>query len=80
MHRVIARNLRGGRRPDLAIGCSEKLNREFMVFLRYVWTFDRDYRPKIENQRLLDGPQVPVLHLNGKSQIRDFLKSYHSTR
>lgn len=78
MHRVIARNLRGGQRPDLAIGCSEKLNREFVVFLRYVWTFDRDYRRKIENQRLLYGPQVPVLHLKGKSQIRDFLTNLSS--
>lgn len=73
LRRVVARTLRGGRRPDLADGCSEKLNKDYIAFLRYVWTFDAVHRPKIQDLLQLHGAHVPVLHLKGKDQIRDFL-------
>jgi hypothetical protein len=60
-------------RPDIPAGCIEKLDREFLTFLKYVWTFDRSYRPSIEAVRLAAGPLVPVVHLRGGQQIAEFL-------
>lgn len=72
--RVILRNRRSGQRPDLPDGCTERLNREFLEFLHYVWSFDRDHKPRIESLRTLHGPDVPVVRLNGKSQVERFLR------
>jgi len=67
--RVLLRLLRNQPRPDRAEGCDEKLDLEF---LKLVWTFDRGYRQGIEAVRLKVGPQVPVLHLRGKREVRAF--------
>jgi hypothetical protein len=48
-------------RLDIPAGCTEKLDRAFLTFLKYVWTFDRSYRPSIE------------AHLRGGQQIAEFL-------
>ena len=73
--RVIRRSVMNRPRPDIAVGCSEKLDREFLTFLKFVWTFDRGYRPGIEAVRLAVGPQVPVVHLRGTGQIEAFLRN-----
>jgi len=62
-------------RPDLAAGCTEKLDREFLTFLNFVWNFDRGYRPGIEAVRLAIGPKIPTVHLRGTRQIAAFLDS-----
>jgi len=62
-------------RPDLPDDCTEKLDAEFVAFLKYVWSFDREKRPEIERARLVSGAHVPVVHLCGASQIKNFLKS-----
>ncbi|WP_226477869.1 AAA family ATPase [Pseudomonas sp. MWU16-30323] len=71
--RVILRSAQNRPRPDIPAGCTEKLDREFLTFLKYVWTFDRSYRPSIEAVRLAAGPLVPVVHLRGGQQIAEFL-------
>ena len=48
--RIVKRVLIYGRgagpvRPDLAPGCRERLNGEFVGFVRYVWRYPRDRRP-----------------------------------
>ncbi|WP_110973435.1 P-loop NTPase family protein [Pseudomonas huaxiensis] len=73
--RVLLRSLMNRPRPDLAKGCSEKLDREFLTFLTFIWQFDRGYRPGIERVRLAVGPQVPVVHLRGNRQIDEFLQA-----
>ncbi|MFL6256137.1 MAG: DNA topology modulation protein [Pyrinomonadaceae bacterium] len=47
--RVIKRALRyrGAGRPDMAEGCRENLDREFLIFLLWVWNYPRHSRPKI---------------------------------
>ncbi|KPH00217.1 AAA family ATPase [Pseudomonas sp. RIT-PI-q] len=77
--RVIMRSVMNRPRPDLAIGCTEKLDRAFLTFLNFVWTFDRGYRPGIEAVRLATGPQIPVVHLRGPRQIGEFLDSLSAT-
>lgn len=73
LFRVILRSVLNRPRADLPSGCSEKLDRAFLTFLKFVWTFDRGYRPGIEAVRRSIGPQVPVLHLRGARQIAAFL-------
>ncbi|MVW86765.1 AAA family ATPase [Pseudomonas sp. PB101] len=73
--RVILRSVMNRPRADLAAGCSEKLDREFLTFLKFVWNFDRGYRPGIEAVRLAIGPQIPTLHLRSSRQIAEFLNS-----
>ena len=74
LRRVIVRSLLNRPRPDLAEGCREKLDREFLTFLKFVWQFDRGYRPGIEGVRLKVGPQVPVVHLRGNRQVAGFVE------
>lgn len=72
--RVIKRSVLNRPRPDLADGCSEKLDRAFLTFLKFVWTFNRGYRPGIEAVRETIGPQVPVVHVRGSRQIAAFVE------
>ncbi len=51
---------RGRTRPDMADGCPEKIDFEF---LSYIWTFERLASPKIERGLSEHGPSVPVLIL-----------------
>ncbi|RWU24333.1 AAA family ATPase [Pseudomonas alkylphenolica] len=74
--RVIRRSVMNRPRPDLAAGCSEKLDRAFLTFLKFVWQFDRGYRPGIEAVRLATAPHVPVVHLRGTRQIAAFIDSF----
>ncbi len=70
--RVALRSALGRPRPDLPVGCYERLDTEF---LRFVWNFDRKTRPRIEAERQVWGPLVPVTRLRGRSQISAFLAS-----
>lgn len=73
LKRVAIRSLLNRPRADLPVGCSEHIDAEFFSFLRYVWNFDGEDRPKIESERLLHGPHVPIIQLNGRSSIADFM-------
>lgn len=73
--RVLLRGLRGGRRPDLPEGCDETLDRAYLDFLRYVWNFNRDVRPRIATELQARGPDVPVTRLRGRADIAAFLAS-----
>lgn len=73
LKRVVLRSVLNKPRPDLPAGCTERLDREFLTFLKFVWTFDRGYRPGIEASREATAPQVPVVHLRGERQIAAFL-------
>ncbi|MGH7024619.1 MAG: hypothetical protein ACREEB_13670, partial [Caulobacteraceae bacterium] len=72
--RVIARSVRGGRRPDMAEGCEEKMiDAKYFEFLRFAWDYDRKSRPRIEAARAAMAPETPVMHLSGKRAIETFL-------
>ena len=73
--RVLMRSVLNKPRPDLPLGCSEKLDAEFLKFLRFTWNFDRSTRPGIERERLEVGPAVPVISLSGEATIAAYLKS-----
>lgn len=71
--RVIMRSVMNRPRPDLPAGCSEKLDRAFLAFLKFVWQFDHGYRQGIDAVRIAIGPKVPTVHLRGNRQIGAFL-------
>ncbi|WP_435154852.1 hypothetical protein [Haladaptatus sp. DFWS20] len=67
LYRVIKRWLLnyGGTRPDIAEGCEEKIDFEF---LRYVWNFPNDKIPAMERkfERLDEGTTVIRLRSNAE--------------
>lgn len=75
MKRVAMRSLLNKPREDLPVGCSERIDAEFLAFLRYVWTFDSLVRPQIERERVLYAPDVPVVRLNSEKSVRDFFST-----
>lgn len=70
--RVTWRALRhwGGSRPDMAPGCPERVDLEF---LKYVWNFDRKTRPRLEAAITKLAPTTPLLRLRGDREIAQFL-------
>jgi len=78
LKRVIVRSVLDRPRPDRAAGCKEQLDKAFLEFLKFVWQFDRGYRPGIEAMRLAVAPEVRTVHLRGEQQIRDFLEHLDS--
>jgi len=56
----------GKTRPDIAPGCPEKFDWEF---IRFVWTFRTHHRPNIEMGLTLNGGKVPILHLKGPREV-----------
>lgn len=77
--RVIQRSVLKRPRADQPTGCEETLDRAFLEFLKFVWTFDRGYRPGIEKVRLAIGPNIPVVHLRDKRQIAAFVDELTAT-
>jgi adenylate kinase family enzyme len=72
--RVILRNVLDRPRTDIPADCRERLDREFLTFLRYVWNFDRTYRPRIEAGRLAHGPTIPVVRLRSAREVSRFVR------
>jgi adenylate kinase family enzyme len=72
MFRVVWRCLTdfGRGRPDMAEGCKENLN---LDFLKWVWTFDKVHRPNIE--KALADHGVRVTHLSGNAAIGRYLET-----
>lgn len=77
--RVIVRSLLDRPRADRPVGCKERLDKAFLEFLKFVWQFDSSYRAEIEAIRLTVAPQVPTVHLCGKTQIDRFLERFDDT-
>jgi adenylate kinase family enzyme len=75
MQRVLLRSLLDRPRADRPDGCRERLDRAFLTFLTFVWTFDKAYRPGIEAVREAVGPQVPVVRLHDRRAVGRFLDS-----
>jgi adenylate kinase family enzyme len=73
--RIVKRSLmyRGTSRPDMGEGCREQLNKDFLVFLLWVWNYPRRSRPKV--LRLLEekagGKQVYTLR--SSAEVERFL-------
>jgi hypothetical protein len=60
----------GRTRPEMAEGCPERIDGEF---LRYIWNFERMTVPKILAGLAQHGPDVPVLQLKSRGEMRQLL-------
>lgn len=58
-------------RPDMADGCPERLpDRQF---LRYIWNFEKEDAPEIEEMIELHAPHVPILQLKSYKEAARLL-------
>lgn len=63
---------RGHNRPELAPGCYEKLDRDF---LKWIWNYPRDVRPKALEAIQRSGRQKRVVILRNEREAAAFLRS-----
>ncbi|WP_210305319.1 AAA family ATPase [Rhizobium tropici] len=60
----------GRTRPEMAPGCIEKIDWEF---LRFIWTFEEKFTPRVLAGLAEHGPDVPVLQLKSRGEMRQLL-------
>lgn len=60
----------GRSRPDMAPGCPERIDSEF---LRYIWDWERKFAPKVLAELAQHGPNVPVFQLKSRGEMRRLL-------
>ena len=72
VYRILRRRIEyaGRTRPDMAAGCPEKVDREF---LWYAWTFQTAILPIIET-KLADHDDVAVVRLDSPAEVEAFLE------
>jgi len=59
---------RGQSRPELAPGCNEKIDWEF---LKWIWNYPRDVKPRF--MEVLDQSETRVIILREDSEVAGFL-------
>jgi len=60
----------GRTRPEMAPGCIEKVDWQF---LRFIWTFEEKFAPRVLAGLAQHGPDVPVLQLTSRRQMNELL-------
>lgn len=60
----------GRTRPEMAPGCPEKVDWDF---LRYIWTFERVFTPKVIAALDAHGPHTPILIVKSREESRRLL-------
>jgi adenylate kinase family enzyme len=72
VYRILKRVVfyRPGRRPDMADGCHEKFDWEF---LKWVWNFPKRSQPKIEAQIDRFQDTKTIIRLRSKGEVENFL-------
>ncbi|QLE55466.1 DNA topology modulation protein [Nostoc sp. TCL26-01] len=63
-------------RPDMALGCPERLNWEF---LKYVWSYPIIRRPKILDKLRKVAPHQQVFILHQPTEVKEFLQKISQT-
>lgn len=72
--RIVKRNLRyrRGGRPDMAEGCHEKLDLEFVS---WVWNYSRRSRPKVVERIRRHAGDKRVIWLRSNADVEEFLSN-----
>lgn len=78
VYRVLKRvvTYRNGTRPDMAPGCAEKFD---WKFLKWVWNFPRDSKPKVEALLKKFENEKTVIRLKSKREVENFLVNLSKT-
>ncbi len=77
--RVLKRvmHYRKGGRPDMAEGCHEKFNWEF---LKWTWNYPKRSKPKVENLLRRFESEKTIIRLRSNKDIENFLMSLESNK
>lgn len=59
-----------GKRPDMADGCDEKFDWQF---LKWVWNFPEKSRPKIKERLARHQNSITIFRLKSTTEVKDFL-------
>lgn len=72
LYRIIKRWLkyRNTNRPDMTIGCNEKIDRKF---LGWIWHYPKKNKPRIEELLTRFEAEKAVIRLRSKAEVEDFL-------
>jgi len=75
LFRIVKRALkyRGTGRPDMAEGCHEQLNKDFLVFLLWVWNYPRRSRPKLLERLEEVAGRKQIYRLRSSAEAEEFL-------
>lgn len=75
--RVVKRFIlyRNGTRPDMAEGCNEQLDWEF---LKWVWDYPKRSKPKVEALLTRFENEKTIIRLSSNTEIENFLANYFS--
>ena len=65
---------RNGDRPDMATGCDEKIDLEFLT---WIWSFRLKTRPRIMDAIAKYGPDKDLVVLGSPREVADFLAQIH---
>lgn len=66
-----------GSRPDMAEGCGEKFDWEF---IKWVWNYPKRSKPKVEELLKRFENEKNIIRLSSKKEIENFLMSLESNR
>ena len=74
IYRILKRVARyyGINRPDMAEGCNEKFDWEF---LKWVWNYQARTKPKVENLLQKYRDEKTIIRLKSKQEVENFLSS-----
>lgn len=62
-----------GNRPDMADGCEEKLDWEFIKFIKWTWTYPSRSKPKVEALVKRYENEKKIIRLKSNREIENFL-------
>jgi adenylate kinase family enzyme len=65
---------RGSSRPDMGEGCPEQLNKDFLVFLLWVWNYPRRSRPKVLERLGEHSGARQIYVLRSSAEAEEFLE------
>lgn len=63
---------RGRTRPEMAPGCTERVDLEF---LSYIWNYEKRHAPFVIRGLAAHSPDVPVVELKSRRDVRELLDS-----
>lgn len=75
LQRVVKRSLmyRGASRPDMGEGCHEQLNKDFLLFLLWVWNYPRRSRQKVLERLGALSESKRIYRLRSSAEAEKFL-------
>lgn len=71
VHGALTRSMRNRGRAVQAAGCRERID---VAFLRWIWRYERDSRPRLDAALARHAPRLRVIELTSRRQAMDFIE------